>query len=235
MSNGVQVLEWDSDFFGFGVCRIEAGKTACLEVAVEDARKRGMKLLYWFVDPTDKAAPEAATAVGARLVDRKVTYLHDLTDMGEPTLNPHLTRAIDVTPQLRTLAIESGHYSRFKVDPGFAPGAFDQMYDIWLERSVKGMIAREVLVYKDSSHELGFVTLGVKNGRANIGLIAVDSNSRCKGIGAHLLKAAFLRAKEWGLSEITVVTQQDNIGACRFYERYGFVAETVEHIYHIWL
>jgi dTDP-4-amino-4,6-dideoxy-D-galactose acyltransferase len=235
MGDTVQALAWDTVFFGFGICRIESSGPAGLVAAVDEARQRGMKLAYWFTGPSDSAATESAKAVNAKLVDRKVTYKIDVANVAPTALDPRHEQAMEVTPQLRSLAIQSGHYSRYKVDSGFPPGAFEKMYNIWLERSVSGAIAKEVLVFKDDGQELGFVTLGIKNGRANIGLIAVDSASRSKGIGAHLVNAAFSKAKEWGVEQIDVVTQVDNTGACRFYERCGFAPEKVEHIYHIWI
>jgi dTDP-4-amino-4,6-dideoxy-D-galactose acyltransferase len=63
----------------------------------------------------------------------------------------------------------------------------------------------------------------------------VDRTARGKGIGNHLMNAAVARAREWGVDQIDVVTQQDNVGACRFYERCGFVPEKSENIYHIWI
>jgi dTDP-4-amino-4,6-dideoxy-D-galactose acyltransferase len=203
--------------------------------AIDEARHLGMKLAYWFVDPADSAAADLAKEVNARLVDRKVTYLLDVANITPSELDTRLEKAIDATPQLRFLAIQSGHYSRYKVDPGFSPTYFERMYNIWLERSVSGAIAKEVIVFKDDGKELGFATIGIKNGRANIGLIAVDADSRSKGIGAHLINAAVAKSKDWGVDQIDVVTQKDNIGACRFYERSGFVQEKIEHIYHIWL
>lgn len=235
MSSDLQVLEWDTNFFGFGVCKLQVEHASCVEQAVARARAAGMRLAYWFVDPADADAPRMAKAIGATLVDQKVTYLSELARATPAALDARIERATEVSGQLRALAIQSGQHSRYKIDPNFGQDAFERMYTIWLERAVDGAIAREVLVYREGGRELGFVTAGVKNGRANIGLIAVDAGARSKGIGVHLVNAALSKAKQWGVDQMDVVTQKDNGGACRFYERCGFTQEKVEHIYHVWL
>lgn len=235
MSSDLQVLEWDTNFFGFGVCKVQVEPGACVEQAITRARAAGMKLAYWFAEPADADAPRVAKAINAKLVDRKATYLLELAHAAPAALDARIERATEVSGQLRALALQSGQYSRFKIDPNVGPGLFERMYTIWLERAVDGTIAREVLVYREGGRELGFVTIGIKNGRANIGLIAVDAEARSKGIGVHLVNAALSKAKEWGAAQIDVVTQKDNLGACRFYERSGFTQERVEHIYHVWL
>lgn len=235
MKASIDVLEWDTNFFGFGVCKLQSESPSGVAAAIDEARRRGMKLAYWFVDPADSAAADLAQEVNARLVDRKVTYLLDLVGTTPRAPDARIVKAVDPTPQLRFLAMQSGQYSRYKVDPGFAPTVFERMYNIWLERSISGVIAKDVIVFEDEGKELGFVTIGIKNGRANIGLIAVDADSRSKGVGAQLMNAALAKSKEWGVDQIDVVTQKDNAGACRFYERSGFTQEKIEHIYHIWL
>lgn len=235
MQGNVDILEWDSNFFGFGVCKLQPESALGVVEAVDEARRLGMKLAYWFVDPADSASASAAKEVNAKLVDRKVTYLLDLVGVVPGEVDAHIEKAVEPTPQLRALAVQSGHYSRYKIDTGLDPVFFERMYNIWLERSISGAIAKDVIAFKEDGKELGFATIGVKNGRANIGLIAVDADTRSNGIGARLMTAALAKSKEWGMDQIDVVTQMDNVGACRFYERSGFVQEKVEHIYHVWL
>lgn len=235
MSSNLQVLEWDTNFFGFGVCRVQPQPAIDVAAAVEEARHLGMQLAYWFVDPADSAAAAAAIEVDAQLMDRKITYFLDLASVTLGEIDARIEKATVTTARLISLALQSGHYSRYKIDPRFSAEQFEKMYKMWVERSVSGAIAKDVIVFKEEGKELGFVTIGIKNGRANIGLIAVDADSRSKGIGAHLMNAALAKAKEWGVHEIDVVTQENNVGACRFYQQSGFVREKIEHIYHIWL
>ncbi|MFC7666941.1 GNAT family N-acetyltransferase [Hymenobacter humi] len=133
--------------------------------------------------------------------------------------------------------MQAGHQSRYQTDPRFAPDVYERLYTRWIENSVSGQAAREVLVYRSAlgAPEAGLVTLRLKNGRVDIGLLAVDAHVRGQAIGARLVAAAQQRARAWGHAGVQVVTQLSNAGACRFYERCGFRAERVENIYHLWL
>jgi len=51
---------------------------------------------------------------------------------------------------------------------------FEQLYTNWMENSLTGELARLVLVFQPAETELGVLTLGLKRGRADIGLLAVD-------------------------------------------------------------
>ena len=95
-------------------------------------------------------------------------------------------------------------------------------------------MAKEVFIYQENQIIAGFVTLGEKKSRAEIGIIAVDNNYRGKGIGKSLMFAAenWFAGKKY--NEIRVVTQGDNLPACRLYESCGYKTDNVEYFYHLW-
>jgi dTDP-4-amino-4,6-dideoxy-D-galactose acyltransferase len=78
-------------------------------------------------------------------------------------------------------------------------------------------------------------TLGDKNERGDIGLLAVAADKRGQGLGIQIVNGALQEFKAKGYELAQVVTQQDNIPACRLYERCGFTVEKVENFYHFWL
>ncbi|GAB2958327.1 hypothetical protein GCM10027048_26580 [Hymenobacter coalescens] len=242
--NTVLPLPWDTDYMGYGVGRLTAAQltAAALQEQVAAARQAGLRLLYFVADPDDALSNASAREAGAWLADRKVTF--GMPVAGEESQQPVPAAIHDTTtwtPQLESLALQSGEYSRFRLDPNFAPEVFTGLYGLWLRNSLSHQIAREVLVFDgvgEGSPEvaaLGLLTLGVKNGRADIGLLAVDTSARGQRIGQQLVAAARQRTAAWGLAELQVVTQLDNEPACGFYQRCGFAAWQVEHIYHLWL
>lgn len=95
-------------------------------------------------------------------------------------------------------------------------------------------MAFKVLIAKENDDLAGMITLGEKDGRGDIGLLAIDSKYRGKGIGMSLINAAENEFKKI-FKEGQVVTQQDNQAACSLYEKSGYEIEKVESIYHIWL
>lgn len=234
----LQPLPWDSDFLGLPVARLLAtGLTpAALVAALEAARQSGVRLLYLIAAPDDDGAAAVAHRAGAWLADRKVTFampLPALTGSGVPTKSISLTT--NYTPQLESLAWQSAEYSRFRLDPRFDAAVYKRMYSLWLRNSLAGVLARQVLVWHNGEgQELGLLTLGEKNGRANIGLLAVDSTARGQRVGQQLIAAAVAQATAWGHTELQVVTQRANEPAYSFYQKCGFKPVHEEHIYHLW-
>ena len=234
----LQYLAWDSDFLGFPVARFTASGLAfsAISEAVAVARQAGCRLLYVIIAPDDAAEADALRQVGAGLVDRKVTYAVLLPSYVTTSISPAIGDASGYSPQLESLAWQSGEYSRFRLDLRFKPGVFQELYSRWLCNSLSGEIARRVLVWRSpESQEAGLLTLGEKNDRADIGLLAVDATMRGQRVGQQLVAAAHAQAIIWGYTTLQVVTQGDNVSACRFYEKCGFIPENDIHIYHLWL
>jgi dTDP-4-amino-4,6-dideoxy-D-galactose acyltransferase len=235
-----QKLHWDSELFGYGVAKITSGSlnVAELNKVLAELRKNEIKLAYWSTDPKDRKSNNAAIANEGLLVDTKTTYLRrllstdtllDMTDSVISYLNKN------VNNKVLSLALESGLYSRFRLDPHFKNNEFENLYKMWIENSLNGKIAKDVLVYCENDEELGLITLGTKDKRGDIGLLAVDESARGKSIGKILMHAAFEKFKELGFKKIQVVTQKSNTGACKFYEKLEFEKEKEENIYHFWL
>ena len=237
-ANTLQPLAWDSNYLGYGVARLEAENLAPDELSrlVAEARAAGLRLLYLVAAPADARSNASAREGGAWLADRKVTFAMPVAP-GEQAevVGPVIQPTTTWTPQLESLALQSGEYSRFRLDTHFEPTVFTGLYQRWLRNSLSHEIAREVLVYdaENTGSAQGLLTLGLKNGRADIGLLAVDAAARGQRIGQQLVAAARQRTAAWGLAELQVVTQLDNEPACGFYRRCGFREWQVEHIYHL--
>lgn len=238
MEYGVQSLPWDTQFFGFPVGRLKGRRftEAQLREVIQLAREDGWRLVYWFVEPTDSVSAASARALGIPLTDRKARFAQSVPAV-PPSISTDIFPTDELTPRLLELARQSGHHSRFRVDPVFQAGVYERLYEHWIRSSVSGQTARQVLVYQpiEEREALGLVTLGYQTTHLNIGLLAVQQEYRSQGIGKHLVDAAFYYAHAWQLPEVQVTTQLDNEGACRFYEREGFERIHEEHVYHLWL
>ncbi|MGO1068688.1 GNAT family N-acetyltransferase [Lysobacter sp. CA199] len=76
----------------------------------------------------------------------------------------------------------------------------------------------------DSGAVIGRLLLSKSwNGYALIDDIAVDVGARRGGAGSALIDRALAWARERGLPGVMLETQDNNVAACRFYERKGFV------------
>ncbi|MFD2787458.1 GNAT family N-acetyltransferase [Hymenobacter rubripertinctus] len=234
----IQPLTWDSQFFGFPVGHLRGANVSEIQLRalIAEAREQGWRLLYWFVEPSDEASAASAQTLRIRLTDRKARFVKKLA-AGPQVMSAHVCPTEELTPRLLELARQSGHYSRFRLDPAFQAGLYERLYDHWIRRSISGQLARQTLIYQPIGEReaTGLLTLDYQPTHATIGLLAVQEERRSQGIGQQLLNAALYYAHAWNLPEIHVTTQLDNEGACRFYERQGFCRVHEEHVYHVWL
>lgn len=233
----LQSLEWDTKQLGIPVAKITASSLSlkALQETLTQAKKENCRLLYWCFDESEHESAEAATACHGILTDHKLTYAMDL--------NPPINIDKKVTPYegsvpsdaLLALAYESGSYSRFRADPHLTEEQFKKIYREWMINSVNKSIASEVFVVKENEKLLGMVTLGEKNHRGDIGLLAVSEEARGKKIGTTLVHAAQHYFIEKNYSQSQVVTQKANLPACRLYEKCGYNIEKTELFFHFWL
>ena len=238
----MQPLVWDSEFLGFPVARL-AGRhlgLADLAVVMDAQRAAGTRLIYLMAEPADTETAAAARHAGARLLDRKVTFVQVIGPT-ENLNNAHPAAArvastVIFTPQLEALAWQRGEYSRFRLDERFAPLVFPNLYSHWLRASLTGELTRVVLAaVAPAGEEVGLLTLHEEGGTASIGLLAVGATMRGRGVGQQLVDAARQQAAAWGCARLQVVTQRANAPACGLYTKCGFEAVWEQHVYHLWL
>jgi dTDP-4-amino-4,6-dideoxy-D-galactose acyltransferase len=239
MLNPIEIipLEWDSTFFGFKVVKIILNNCMPDLLASQLAmlKEERIHLAYVFAQPSDIDSNKSCIDNKGFLADEKVTYL--LEKLTNFPISNHISIYSDRFPssQLYQLALLSGENSRFKADPLIGIDKFVELYSKWIENSVNGKIADEVIVYTNKEEVLGFISLTVTKPQASIGLIAVDSDYQGLNIGHELVNAAINEALKNNHSSIEVITQKGNAGACRFYERCGFSLASVKNIYHFWI
>lgn len=234
------ILHWDTDFFGFVVARIIPKKLdlEILKSILLNLKERDVSLVYWATESADKDSQMAGESLGGFLADHKITYIIDLKK--EIPIEPLAVKVEEYnknTPSLEliNLAIQSGLYSRYNTDPKFSKRQFEDLYKTWITKSTDRTIADAVLVVKRNKKIVGMITLGEKNSRGNIGLIAVDAHMRNMGIGRSLTRAAHSWFISRGYEVGEVVTQEVNTDACRLFEKSGYHIEKIENFYHFWL
>ncbi len=242
MRNTYQILRWDTVFFGFIVARIIPHRLTAdeLEYTLALLKKQNVSLVYWASDPLDNESQRSAKLLGGFLADKKRTYVFDLQGVSNAYLqevSTNIEEYLNPLPNsaLEALALKSGVFSRFNIDPKFLKKQYESLYKLWILNSVNKKIADTVFVAKDRGKIIGMVTVSKKNYCGRIGIIAVDESMRGKNVGVDLVSTA----QKWfilqGCKIMQVVTQGDNIAGCRLYEKCGFHIEKTEHFYHFWL
>jgi len=234
------ILDWDSEFFGFKVAQIipSISSEQELKMILSQMRNDDIRLAYGSSLVADDTLKQPES-FGGLLVDHKTTYVINFKNVNIPENQPPVPvvsyESTMPSNDMKALAIQSGNYSRFAVDPRITKEKFINMYVLWIEMSIKKELAREVLVIFEDNRIVGMITLGEKNERGEIGLFAVQEQYRGKGFGQALVTAAHRWFIEKGYAQGQVVTQKANVSACHLYEKCGYSVEKVETFYHFWL
>lgn len=234
----IQILPWDSNFFGFKTARILPGNLsqAELEQNLLALKSAGVRLVYW-----SSAQPVSfnVTSLHGRLVDHKVTYSLELGKLKPDLFFPHERVKSFTANMLQTdmldLAVQAGQYSRFARDPDFPQDLFISLYHEWMKKSIAGILADEIFIIEENKGLAAMLTIVKRELLSDIGLIAVKPAFRGKNFGEMLVRAAQMWSIQQGLQQSQVITQMENIPACRLYEKCDYRIQKIEYYYHFWL
>ena len=233
--NIIKNLDWDSRFFKKKITLISLcnGDISFLKEQLEKCENRGCELVYVFCENNIYIPLDVFPYNDCSLVDTRIMFEFQVNSA--VTRHSNILECYSKSSDLYNLAIQSGVYSRFKIDHHFTRQDFERLYRTWVDGSLNRTIADSVLVYKENNELAGFVTMKNLKDRVSIGLIATQFQYRGKGIGSFLLDSVKNYAYLQGKNTIEVATQACNITACRFYEKNGVVEKSRMNIYHVWM
>ena len=251
MESVFEQLRLDSDIFGFPTGRISDNSLTIekLEYVFSQAAAANIRLLYWTVPsnhPEIGSLVEKAHSAGD-FVQGKLIYCVEANSSLVSSIRAQLKENISIhefdgdapTPELLSMAIQAGLWSRFNCDKNISSAHFHMMYESWITNSV-GKRAADVVLVACIGERLcqkfaGMVTVRSQHGKATIVLISVDSACRRRGVGKALMASAFEWALDRGFHSLTVATQVENLPARQLYETCGFVASETLQDFHFWI
>lgn len=240
MTNTCTFLEWDSQFFGYRIGRVEV-KQIYPQIAhdIDDwAENNSLDLVYFLSSSDHPESTQTAELFGYHLRDIRVTLQQKLSavDYAAPKApvmrhyqNGDLEHLVDT---VRTAYTQS----RFYFDPHFSDEQCAELYEVWLQRSCETDYADGVVIAEYDGKAAAYVTCHLDNDTkiGKIGLVGVVEAARGYGLGRHLVNYALEWFWQQGMEQVTVVTQGRNVGAQRLYQRCGFVTQSVQLWYHKW-
>lgn len=226
MPKTITHLAWDSDFFGKKIGKIKLDRDETISDI--DLISDNYDLLYIYT-PHELLVGNP----GLHLADRKRSYILDCPKC-KSSIDHNVTEFIGEPSALYNLAIQSGHKSRFNIDPNFSNEEFVRFYKTWVDNSLNHSFADFIYVYNINGIPCGFITAQKKESVISIGLFATDIQYRNKGLGSALINKITQIAAIDNLS-VEVTTQADNVRACKFYEHKGFRVSDESLVYHLWM
>ena len=246
MNEYLQKLAWDTGFFSVSIGRITASvlDDETTLAVLDDARKEGLRCLYFEVDPNDLTTLLAVEKFGFHLVDVRVVLEYPFEDRPTPSIRYPIPAELVINTavesdliRLEELAVEVGQFSRYAFDPNFGSGEDKRLYRLWINNSLHGFadiffVARWG---EDNGDVIGLITCVAREGLSHIQLAGVHHDFRHKGIGTGLVQAGLDWSRDLGVSKMQVVTQARNVPAQRLYQQMGFFTKSMSLYYHKWL
>jgi len=222
----IQELPWDTDFFGYPVGKIEVDAEISWEGFLQQTKD--FQLIYLFSQILLDEMPSQVLHVDTKCIFQKTLFLHTPTTPITKSIRPFKG---EMNPELKALALQSGAYSRFKLDGRLVDREFERLYPRWMENALEDDF---VLVYQGAGTIQGMVTLTLSGENAQIGLIAVGETARGQGIGKALVQMAESFAFEKGARQMRIPTQKMNVPAVNLYQKLGYALAAEMYIYHYW-
>lgn len=229
-----EVLEWDSEFFGFRIARLRGTPSSKEEMAhvLDWCVAEGIRCLYYLAPSDNAEVVRIAEEHQFAFVDIRLTLERrgGMPTASSPTVR--LATREDVA-SLAAIAKSAHTDSRFYYDQEFPRGRCGELYELWIEKSCEGF-AGCVLVAEHDGKVAGYTTCNHEGETGRIGLIAVADWIRGAGLGRQLVGSSLEFFQRRGAKRIQVVTQGRNIPAQRLYQRCGFLTRSLELWYHRW-
>lgn len=232
-------LEWDSEFFGIRVARLNnsrLSKSNANEALTWCAENR-IDCLYLLADAEDTDTGRIALQNNFAEVDVRMTLARPLIqeDQRSPWSTDSRVRlacAGDLA-SVQRLARTLHHDTRFYFDRHFDRSKCDLLYETWIRKSILDS-TQTVFVPHLHDQPVGYIACHLHNDQAQIGLLGVGGSHAGQGLGKALVHRFLSWAAQHEACRATVVTQARNSAARGLYQACGFRPLSMQRWYHRW-
>jgi dTDP-4-amino-4,6-dideoxy-D-galactose acyltransferase len=236
-----ELLEWDTEHFGFPIARVAADTVTpeTAEVVDEWCADQGIRCLYFKADARDAESARVAASNGYRMVDVRLIARRSLEGVVDLPTGPENVAVREATEAdidyARRLAARSHDESRFYFDGGFPPERCDALYQAWVDRGFRDP-DRGLRVPVVEGEPAGYQVLApLGPERESHGeLVAIDERHRRKGVGWALHVSTYRLYAERGAVTHRSATSIRSRAAIRLHERLGFLTSEVQVWHHKW-
>ena len=236
----IELLPWDSQFFGKRIGRLTSAPHAEPEwqAILEEAHSLRLDCVYLLLKADDASAIRMAQYAGFQMVDIRLTYELNLSGRVSvwpalpPRANLRLAQLSDL-PIFQELARQTHRDTRFFTDEHFDPARSAEMYAEWISKSLHGA-AQAVWTLTLDNAPAGYLTCHLESDSGQLGLAALQERTRGRGLGLALFQAGVAWLQSQGAKRVEVVTQGRNLIAQRLYQGMGFRTSQVQLWFHKW-
>ncbi len=239
-----ELLPWDSDFFECRIARIysqELNDEGARQID-EWCRSNQIRCVYFLARPDSSTTIPSAENHGYRLVDVRLTFVGRPPDCAHSgrsgpanATSIRLAEEADLA-RLQEIAREGHTNTRFANDVHFPRAKVEELYATWIRLDLLGRSQAVLVAVDETNTARGYISCTVNSPGSigQIGLVAVSSEARGRGLGTGLVLAACNWFVQKNVQEVCVVTQGNNLDAQRLYQSCGFRLSHVKLWYHKW-
>jgi GNAT superfamily N-acetyltransferase len=236
-----ELLEWDSEHFGFGIARVVGSELdeATARLADEWCAQRDVRCLYFLADADDAESARVAAESGFRAVDVRVSSRRSLSEepppVGPDGLEMGEAREAELDSLRSIAAVTHRGGGRFYFDGGFPPERCDALYGAWVDRGFRDP-DRMLLAARVDGEPVAYQVVGPveEGGGRRLELLAVDPGRHGAGIGVGTLSGAIRLLRIAGVPETWTILSARNVATVRLHTRLGFLSEKVGVWHHKW-
>lgn len=231
----LSTLEWDSQFFGKRIARLDITDTIPATSVVEDyIHKHNIEVVQTCIPTSQETSIYWLEKNLFHFVDLRITLTLDLAPL-TPAPVPHIRKATPQdTPALT--AITHGAFtqdSRFNWHSLFPKEKIDAFYTAWVTNSIKGTHDDACFMYMDGNNPLGLVTIRhLSPTHLRMGIMGIAPAAQGKGIGSQLSRFVHHYAKEKGHRYIEAITEGRNLITQNFHAKNGMKTTAIESWYY---
>jgi len=239
-----QFLEWDTNFFGRRIARINSNQLdgKLVEDIYAWTESNHIDCLYFLANADDIETIRLAEDLDFRLVEIRLNMERSLKDWN-PDTRPHTAPeihirqgAVEDIPRLQEIARHSYFDSRFYFDRCFPEDSWQAYYATWVKKSFEGG-AQIALVAEHGGQIVGYITGLIDPHNPTQGqyeLTGVDPAARNLGAGNELFRSGLDHYVRAGVQNLWLATQGRNIATQRMVQRNGLVTRSCQLYFHKW-
>jgi hypothetical protein len=240
-------LPWDSEFFGYGVARLDGmfplapfGASAAYGPAVGEllqrARAKGIAYLFAPVDARDIVLLRALGEAGFATIETRLYYHRELELYAhDRRYRVRVATASDIDTLAAAARDTVNPYDRFHADPFITRAQADRLMATWVEASILEGFA-DVTFVPDSPRPSAFCTVRYHRDKwerwrlrmAQPVFSAVAPES--KGWYRKLISEISYHLRDLGAQHVYLTTQATNSVVVRTWESLGYQYGKTEHI-----
>lgn len=245
MSYSVNLIEWESRFYGFPIGGIDLPANFSQGTLDETLRLAKERFRLVVLTVRGNGPQELSTPAALSICYDRRFVMKKPVPMNVPSLDPHVKayKSAFCSKWLERLAVQSGVMSRFKRDPELSM-QYERLFLTWINYSVSGELADSIWTWKEGKKDVGLVTIRCakrihpetkdQEREGRVGMLAVDSEYRRRGIGRQLFEACDFWCSSLSIPTVTIVADKENGETVALCEKIGYEIAFEESVYHYW-